>query len=307
MKIVFMGSPQFSIPSLLKLYTYNYKIVGVYTRKTHSSHNTFNKYNTTIHTIANNLSLKLLTPERLKSYDNIKEFQSLNADIGIVVAYGLLIPKEFLEIPKYGFVNIHPSDLPKWRGAAPIQRSIIAGDQNTAVCIIKINTKLDAGDILLHKKISLDRNSNAKNLHDKCSELGGAMMTKTLQLYKKNNIQAKKQNNDNIIYAKKIVQEEALLNFDLPAFAVNNKIRAFSPKPGAYFIYQGILIKIISATYKKSNKKYIPGTVIDNNLSIACNTGILLPILLKRSGRQTLNTSSFLKGFNITKGSKLNK
>lgn len=300
-----MGSPEFAAPTLSKLVSHGCEVISVYTKPPISSGRRLRQKKSVIHDLAEQLSLNVLTPKKLKTPDAIKQFKSLNPDIVIVAAYGLLIPKEFLAIPKYGFINIHPSDLPRWRGAAPIQRTIMAGDKKTAICIMKMDAGLDTGDIILRKKILLDNQITAKELHDKCSELGGEMIFDVLDLFKNGKVSFIKQSDDGVTYADKIVATEEILNFNLSAFEINNKIRALSPKPGAYFVYKNEIIKIITALTEKSNKVYQPGIVIDKKLGIACQDSILRPLLLQRQGRKMIYTEAFLRGFDIPVGSKL--
>ena len=306
MKIVFMGSPEFACPTLEKLANSNNEIIGVYTKAPKNSGRGMKEVKSAIHKLAEKFSLNIFTPKKLKDPDELNKFKEINPDIAIVAAYGLIIPKEFLKIPKFGFINIHPSDLPRWRGAAPIQRTIIAGDEKTAICIMNMDEGLDTGDIILKKEIFLDDKITAKELHDKCSKLGADMILETLKLFEINKVIYRKQNSKGVTYAEKISSQEELLNFNLTAIEVNNIIRALSPKPGGYFIYNNEIIKIICATTEEGNKNHQPGTVIDNNLSIACKGSILKPTLLQRQGRKMIYTDAFLRGFAITKGTKLN-
>ncbi|MSO13235.1 methionyl-tRNA formyltransferase [Rickettsiales endosymbiont of Trichoplax sp. H2] len=307
MKIVFMGSPEFACPTLEKLANSNNEVVAVYTKAPKNSGRGMKEVKSAIHKLSEKFSLNIFVPKKLKDPDALNQFKEINPDIAIVAAYGLIIPKEFLEIPKFGFINIHPSDLPRWRGAAPIQRTIMAGDNKTAICIMRMDEGLDTGDIILRKKIILDNTLTAKELHDKCSKLGADMILEALKLFETNKVIYRKQDSIGITYAEKISSQEELLDFNLTAVEVNNVIRALSPKPGAYFIYNNEIIKIICATTEENNEKHQPGTVIDNNLSIACKDSILKPTLLQRQGRKMIYTDAFLRGFNITKGTKLNK
>ena len=300
-----MGSPAFSAPTLSRLINSDYEIVAVYTKPPTNSGRGLRQNKSAIHSLAEKFSLNVLTPKKLKTPESIEQFKSLNPDIVIVAAYGLLIPKEFLELPKHGFINIHPSDLPRWRGAAPIHRTIMAGDEKTAICIMKMDEGLDTGDIILRKEILLDNEITSKELHDKCSELGGEMILDALNLFEKGQVSFVKQSGEGVTYADKIISEEELLNFSLSAFEVNNKIRALSPKPGAYFIYKNEVIKIVSAVVEKSNENYQAGTVIDNKLGIACKDSIIRPILLQRNGKKMIYTDAFLRGYDIPMGSKL--
>lgn len=301
-----MGSPEFACPTLEKLANSNNEIIGVYTKAPRNSGRGMKEVKSAIHKIAEKFSLNIFTPQKLRNPDTLNQFRELNPDIAIVAAYGLIIPKEFLEIPRFGFINIHPSDLPRWRGAAPIQRTIMAGDKKTAICIMKMDEGLDTGDVILRKEIILDDEITAKELHDKCSKLGADMILEMLKLFEMNKVIYTKQNSKYITYAEKISSQEEVLNFNLSASEINNQIRAFSPKPGAYFTYNNEIIKIICATTEEGNDKHKPGTVIDNNLSIACIHGILKPTLLQRQGRKMIYTDAFLRGFNIPLGAMLN-
>ena len=300
-----MGSPEFAAPTLSRLIDFDCKIIAVYTKPPTNSGRGLKQNKSAIHNLAEKFSLNVLTPKKLKAPENLEQFKSFNPDIVIVAAYGLLIPKEFLEIPKYGFINIHPSDLPRWRGAAPIHRTIMAGDEKTAICIMKMDEGLDTGDIILRKEVLLDNEITAKELHDKCSELGGEMILDVLNIFEKDQVSYTKQSDEGVTYADKIISEEGLLNFNLPAFEVNNKIRALSPKPGAHFIYENEVIKIISAVVEKANENYQIGTVVDNKLGIACKDSIIRPILLQRNGKKMIYTDAFLRGYDVPMGSKL--
>ena len=300
-----MGSPKFAIPTLEKLVRSNNTVISVYTKAPVRVGRGLKTRYTIVHNLADKLNLKVNYPRKLQTVKNIEYFQSLNPDIVIVAAYGLLIPKELLKIPKYGFINIHPSSLPRWRGAAPIQRTIMAGDNKTEVCIIKINEGLDTGDILLRKEIILDNLITGKELHDQCAELGSRMILDVLNLFSLNQVVFTKQSSQGITYAKKISSQEGLLNFQLTVDELSNKIRALSPKPGAYFIYKNEIIKVIKAEIKLFNHSYLYGRVIDNKLSIACKDGILKPLLLQREGKKMIYNEAFLRGFSIQSGDRL--
>ncbi len=301
-KIVFMGSPEFAVPTLSSLTNTNHEIVAVYTKPPTCSGRGLKENKSVIHLLAEKLSLKIYTPEKLRVSENIEIFTSLEADIAIVAAYGLIIPKEFLQIPKYGFINIHPSDLPRWRGAAPIQRTIIAGDEKTAVCIMKMDEGLDTGDIILREEIQLDDKITAKELHDKCADIGSNIVIETLNLFERNQILLTKQSQVGITYAEKISSNEGAIDFNLSAKKVNCKIRALSPGPGAYFTYNGEIVKIITAEFENLKHGFKPGLVIDNKLSIACKEGIIKPTLLQRQGKKMIYIDAFLRGFKMPAG-----
>jgi methionyl-tRNA formyltransferase len=305
MEIIFMGSPAFATPALSEVANSKHKIIAVYTKPPRSSGRGLKENKSAIHLLAEKRQIKTLTPKTLKASEEIERFKSLNPDIVVLVAYSMIIPKEFLQIPKFGFINLHPSDLPRWRGAAPIQRTIMAGDKKTALCVMQMDAGLDTGDIILRKEILLDDKITAKELHDSSSELGAKMIIETLDLFEKNTVTYVKQSISGVTYAEKLSSNDSLLNFSLPAEKVNCQIRALSPKPGAYFRYNGEIIKIITAEVGIFEHNLLPGTVVDNNLSIACKTGVIKPTLLKREGRKMIYTTAFLRGFAIPEGTKL--
>lgn len=305
MKIVFMGSPEFAVPTLKKLVDSSHKVVAVYTKPPIYSDRELRKRCTTVYSLAKKLDLEIHFPHKLNIPKNIEYFKSLNPDIAVVTAYGLLIPKELLTIPKYGFINVHPSNLPRWRGPAPIQRAIMAGDNKISVCIMKINEGLDTGDVIYRKDIILHDSVTGKELHDQCAVLGSQMIIDVLNQFNLNQVVFSKQSNHGITYAKKISSQEGLLNFQLTVSEINNKIRALSPKPGAYFIHKNEIIKVIKAKIILSNHSYPYGRVIDHKLSIACKDGILKPILLQRQGKKMIYNDAFLRGFSIQLGDML--
>ena len=301
-----MGSPAFAIPTLSALVNTHHEIVAVYTKAPTYSGRGLKENKSVVHLLAEKFSLTILTPQKLRNSKNIEAFMSLKPDIAIVAAYGLIIPKEFLKIPKYGFINVHPSDLPRWRGAAPIQHTIMAGDTKTAVCIMQMDEGLDTGDVILQKEVQLDDKITAKELHDKCAGLGGNMIIETLNLFEKGKPLFIKQPQVGITYAEKITSDDRKIDFGLSARKVNCKIRALSPKPGAYFMYNGEMIKIITAEVESLKHGFKSGLVIDNKLSIACKKGVIKPTLLQREGKKMIYTDAFLRGFNIPVGKVLN-
>ena len=303
MKIVFMGSSEFAVPIFLKIINYNCRIISVYTKMHTRSKRGLQKNRNIIYNLAKRYLFNVLTPGKLRTLNNIKYFKLLNPDIVIVVSYGLLIPREFFKIPKYGFINTHPSNLPKWRGSAPVERAIIAGDKKIYLCIIKMTECLDVGRIIFKKKIIVDIEISAKELKNKCSKISGKMIINILKLLKKGFIQCTNQNGNEFIYAKKIKLKEGVLNFNLDALEVNNKIRALSSKCGAYIIFRDEVIKIIFAKIERTSMIFKPGVTIDNKLGIACKKNIIRPIILQRYGRKMMHLEDFLRGVNLQAGS----
>lgn len=299
-----MGSPEFATQTLIKLIKNGNNIIAVYTKGSYNRDG-LKKCHSVVHNIALDFSLNVMTPQTLQTDLALRQFKLMAPDIVVVAAYGLLIPKEFLEIPRYGFINIHPSDLPRWRGATPMQHTIMAGDKKTAVCVIQMDEGLDTGDIILREEINLNSNITIQKLSEQCSEVGSNMVLRILNTLKYKNILLTKQSNVGVKYAKKITSIEGKLIFSITAYEVNKKIRALNPNPGTYFVYKGENIKIISSTIEESSQDYQCGTVVDDRLGIACRNSILRPTLLQRSGRKMLYTDAFLRGFDIPKGSEL--
>ena len=304
MKIIFMGSSRFAYPALSRLTYSNNEIVGVYTKATDCKAKNVETQNT-IQDIIKKLSLTTFTPTSLKRSEVLSQFKKLQPDIAVVVAYGLIIPRSLMMLPKFGFINLHPSNLPRWRGAAPIQRAIMQGDKKTAVCIMQMNEGLDTGDIIIKKEIDIHYEMTAKKLHDICSKIGAAMILKAIKLFELNRVCYIAQG-DNILYANKITAQDKILNFNSSADEINNQIRSLSPKPGAHFMYQNKMIKIIHAIVIKNRQKHRPGLVIDNDLGIAFNKDIVRPTLLQREGKKVTKREEFLRGFSIPLGVTLN-
>lgn len=297
MKIVFMGTPHFAVPALTKLIASEHQVIAVYTKEPKPAGRGYAEIKSAIHNLADSNGIKVLTPKNFKTQEAIDQFKSLQADIAVVAAYGIILPKSILEIPKYGCINIHPSLLPKWRGAAPLQRTIFEGDKETAVCIMQMDEGMDTGDILLQKNIALDDKITVSELHDLTSDIGADMVLKVLDSVAE--IKPIRQSTEGVTHAKKLTPLDEIIDWNKSAEQINCQIRALSPRPAAYFKYNGEKIKIISAQYSNEKHSFDIGRVIDNNLSIACNGGILKPLLLQREGKKMIYTDAFLRGFVI--------
>lgn len=304
MKIIFMGSPEFALPSLKAIHSSNHQIIAVYTQPPRMSGRGYKENRTAIHNHAIELGLEVYTPQNFKNEEEIDKFNELNADLAIVVAYGLIIPENLLSKTKYGFINIHPSDLPKFRGAAPIQRTILSGETKTSVCIIKMDTGVDTGDILTKQEILIDEDITFTKLHDLTSKIGSDLLLQTI-----NNIDSiipSKQPNTAGSYASKIQKTEAKLDFlvdDLTA--IDRKIRALNPSPGTHIIFENKILKIKTATFEYQKHEFHPGLIIDNEFSIACIGGILKPQIVQMEGKREMTKEEFLRGHQIAKGLQL--
>jgi len=305
-KIIFMGTPLFAVPILKALYQNGYPISVVYTQPPQKSQRGQKINKSPIQGISETLKIEYRTPNSLKNnkeeYNYLKE---LDADIAIVVAYGQIIPKEYLSLVKKGFINIHASLLPKWRGAAPIQRSIMNLEKETGVSIMKIGEKLDTGPICNSYKIEITGNDNAKTISEKLSALAAEKILNNLDDILDDKIQFKEQNHNEASYAIKIEKTEGQIIWNETAENIIGKINGLYPSPGAFFIHKGERYKILKAKLSLTSGKI--GEVLDNYLEISCGNKKSIKILeIQRQGKRPQNISEFMLGSQIKKGSNLN-
>lgn len=300
MKIVLFATPEFAIPTLNKIYNSKHEIMAVYTREPKEQGRGMKLQNTPIHEEALKLGLNVCTPKSLKKPEEWEKLKSFEADIFVVVAYGLLLPKEILNIAKFGCINIHPSLLPRWRGAAPMQRALMSGDKKTGVCIIVLGEGLDDGDILACKEIEITNKTTLEDLHDKLSIDGAELMLECLnKIEETGKITAKPQGENGLIYAKKIEKEEGKIDFNQNIEKIDLLIRTLGSTVGTYFEYNGERIKVLKAEFSSNNtNNFNNGDVIDkSNFSIKCSDGIIKPLILQREGKKALSVEEFLRGF----------
>ena len=304
-KIVFMGTPMFAVPILKSLYQNGYPISNVYTQPPQKSQRGQRINKSPIQGIAETLNLDFKTPKFLK--DNNEEYESfkkIEADLVVVVAYGQIIPKEFLNLSKKGFINIHASILPRWRGAAPIQRSIMNLDKETGVSIMKIAEKLDTGPVCNTYKINLENNLNAQDIGDKLSLLAAEKILDNIDDILDDKATFIEQDHSNATYASKIQKSEGEIDWTESAQNIIGKINGLYPTPGAFFIYNGERYKILKADI--GNGIGNPGEVISNYLEIVCGKNQSIKITeIQRQGKKPQNIGEFMLGSQIKKGSKV--
>ena len=301
-KIVFMGTPEFAIPSLEALKNSNNKILAVYAQPPSKANRGQKLVESKIEITAKKFGLKVRTPKTLDE----KEYNFLNSikpDLVVVVAFGKIIPKRFLNIPKFGFINVHASLLPKWRGAAPIQRSIMNLDKETGVSIMKIVEKLDAGPVMHQDKISLNENIDTLILSKLLSQLGAKSLIKAIEKIEKNEVDFVEQNHDEATYAKKITKNESEIKWDENANLVLAKINGLNPNPGAWFKYKNERYKVWKA--KISNASGLQGSSIDNNLTVACKDKSISILEIQKEGKSNQTIDQFLLGNKIPRGEKI--
>ena len=304
LKIVFMGTPDFSIPTLKTLLNSNHKILHVYSQPAKKANRGQKINSTPIELFSKENFLKIRTPESLDSEEEFNFLKDLNPDLVIVVAYGKIIPKRFLNIAKYGFLNVHASLLPKWRGAAPIQRSIMNLDTETGISIMKITEKLDAGPVILQEKIKINENIDTLTLSRVLSELGARAMLNSLDEIIDGKAKFIDQNHKQATYAKKILKSEAKIDWKKNAKSILAKINGLNPNPGAWFEYDNQRFKVWKA--KIINEKNKVGTIINNNLTIACRDQSIQILQIQKEGKNRQSTEQFLTGNKINKGIILN-
>ena len=300
LNIVFMGTPEFSVPTLDLLIKNKFNVVKVYTQPPKKSKRGQKINPSPIEDYCKKNKISFRNPEILNTQEELKIFKELSANLIVVVAYGKIIPKIFLNSVKFGFINIHASLLPKWRGAAPIQRAIMNGDKKIGVSIMKIEEKLDSGPILASKEFELDKNENHGDLENKLSLEGSNLLIESLKSIENGNSKFVDQDASKATYAKKIDKNETKINWNKEANKVLSHIHGLSPNPGAWFEFDKERFKVLKAKASSENGK--SGCVIDDNLTVGCETGAIQILELQRQGKKKQTTKEFLLGKKITKG-----
>ena len=303
LNIVFMGTPEFSVPALHALIKNKFNILKVYTQPPKKSKRGQKVNSSPIEEFCIKNKISFSNPPNLNSEEELKIFKNLSPDIVVVVAYGQIISKNFLDIVKFGFINIHASLLPKWRGAAPIQRAIMNGDTKTGVSIMKIKEKLDSGPILMSKEIALDQNVTHGEIEKKLSLMGANLLIKGLKTIEDSTLKFIDQKHSNATYAKKINKGETKINWNQDANKILSHIHGLSPSPGAWFEFENERFKVLRAKTSQLNGK--SSSVLDENLTIACKSNSIQILELQRQGKNKQTTNEFLLGRKISKGSVL--
>ena len=304
-KIIFMGTPMFAVPILKKLYQNGYQVSVVYTQPPKKSNRGQQLNISPVQGISETLGIDVRSPSYLNgNQEEINFINNLNADLAIVVAYGKIIPNEILSLTKKGFINIHASLLPKWRGAAPIQRSIMNLDKETGISIMRIINELDAGPVSKNYKISISDNDNFLTLSEKLSFLASEKLLENIDDILEDKVTFYDQNNLEATYAKKILKSEGKINWNETGEKIIGKINGLNPFPGAWFIYNGERYKILKA--ELGNKKGNPGIVSNDNLEVFCKFNSLKIIEIQREGKKLQKINEFLLGSQIKQGSNLN-
>ena len=298
--IIYMGTPDFAVPILKAIHESDHNIIHVYTQSPKKKDRGLKKNITPIQEFANKYNLKVRHPDHLDNDEEFNFFKKLRPDLVVVVAYGKIIPKRFLNIENLKFINVHASLLPRWRGAAPIQRAIMNMDKETGVSIMKIISKLDAGPVMMMSKTKISPEDNYNQLSKKLSELGSEMVIESLNLIENNKANFIEQIDNQASYAKKIQKSEAKINWEDSAKVIIAKINALSPYPGTWFDYKGSRLKILKAI--EIEAKELPGTIINKNFTIACSSNAVQILEIQKEGKKKMSISDFLKGNNLEIG-----
>ena len=301
LRLAFMGTPDFAVPTLAALAAAGHDIACVYSQPPRPSGRGHHVQLSPVHVLAQSLGLEVRTPVTLKSPDDQKAFQDLNLDVAVVVAYGLILPRAIIDAPRLGTINIHASLLPRWRGAAPIQRAILAGDAETGNTIMRVEFKLDAGPMLAVEKVPLDETTTVSKLHDDLSALGAKMIVPVLEHLNAGTLAEIPQPEQGVTYAHKLEKDEGLIVWTESAVEIHRKIRALNPWPGVWCSYNGERIKILEA--EVCNAAGQPGQVVGNPLVVACGDQALQLRQLQRAGKAPMTAQDLLRGFAIPVGS----
>lgn len=299
LNVVFMGTPEFSVPSLAEILSNGHNVLRVYTQPPRKSGRGQKLTKSPVHQFAEIMGVPVETPESFRKSSIIDDLEDLKADVACVVAYGQILPQRALDAPRYGCLNLHASLLPRWRGAAPVQRAIMAGDQQTGVQIMQMAKGLDTGDILLSETVDIHATDTAASLFDRLSRIGAGLWPRVLGALERDALSPTPQEGEPT-YAHKIDKSEARIDWSRSARDLDCHIRGLSPFPGAWCEIAGKRIKVHLAKPKSGSGK--PGEVLDDNLLIACGEGAVRLLQVQPSGKSKMSAEDYLNGVNLTKG-----
>ena len=298
LRLIFMGTPDFAVPTLLELVAHGHEIAAVYTRAAKPAGRGMKLQPSPVEQEARRLGIAVLTPTTLKTPEALEEFRAHGADAAVVVAYGMILPQAILDTPRLGCFNLHASLLPRWRGAAPINRAIMAGDAETGVMVMKMDAGLDTGDVAMAERIAITDAMTASDLHDALARLGGDLMVRAIGALERGMLQLTKQSEQGVTYAAKIDKAEARIDWGRPAGAVLRHIHGLSPFPGAWCEMpiegQPVRVKILRCALAGGGGA--AGELLDDHLTIACGEGAIRILELQRAGKAPMKAEEFLRG-----------
>ncbi|HXP76095.1 MAG TPA: methionyl-tRNA formyltransferase [Stellaceae bacterium] len=303
LRLAFMGTPDFAVPILQALLAAGHRVVAVYTQPPRPSGRGHRPQLSPVHRAADAAGIPTRTPAKLDAAEQ-DQFRTLALDAAVVAAYGLILPKPVLEAPRLGCLNVHASLLPRWRGAAPIQRAILAGDRETGVTIMQMDEGLDTGPMLLAESVAIGADTTAATLHDQLGSLGARLIVRALAGRADGTLSAHPQPAAGVTYAKKLGRDEGRLDWSRSAVELERAVRALNPAPGVWFERGGERVKVLAAISAESSAAP-PGTVVDAALTIACGSGALRLTRLQRAGRAAVDAEAFLRGYPLPPGTRL--
>lgn len=303
LRLAYMGTPDFSVPALVALIDAGHDIACVYSQPPRPAGRGQKERPSPVQAFAESRGIPVRTPVSLRDSAAQEEFATLKLDAAVVAAYGLILPKAVLEAPRLGCFNIHASLLPRWRGAAPIHRAILAGDRESGVTIMQIDEGLDTGDIICAESLPITGETTAEALHDALAALGARLIVAALESVADGTALAVPQPQDGVCYAKKLSRDEGRFDWTRPAAELARAVRAYTPWPGAWFDHDGHRIKVLAAVPSPGNGA--PGTILDDRLTVACGEGALRLLTVQRSGRGPMDAESFLRGYALPKATVL--
>ena len=304
LRVAFMGTPDFSVPTLSEIVGAGHDVVGVYTQPPRPAGRGMEARKSPVHAFAEEAELPVFTPKSLRRPNVQEEFAGLGVDVAVVVAYGLILPKPVLDSPPLGCLNLHGSLLPRWRGAAPIQRAIMAGDRETGVMVMKMEEGLDTGPVALADRLAIGPDATAGEIHDHLSLMGSMLMLKALHLLERGELTFTPQPDEGVTYAAKISKDESRIDWTKPGVEVHDQIRGLSPYPGAWF--EALLggkaerIKVLRSVLVPGRGE--PGLLLDANLTVACGSQAVMLTKVQRAGKRAIGGAEFLRGFPLGKG-----
>ena len=303
MKLVFMGTPDFAVAILDAVLAAGHEVVAVYSQPPRPAGRGHKEQCSPVHAFAHERAIPVRTPKSLKSPEEQAAFAQLDADAAVVAAYGLILPQAVLDAPRLGCLNVHASLLPRWRGAAPIQRAILAGDAETGVTIMQMDAGLDTGAMLLRERILLLPDTTAPWLHDMLAAMGARLIVDALAGLDEQTLRAEPQPEDGITYAHKLAKDEGRLDWTRPATELERKVRALNPWPGVWFDLGAERVKVLEANLVPADGR--PGTVLDDQLTVACGKYALRPTRVQRAGKAAMSTGEMLRGHPVAAGTVL--
>ncbi len=306
LRLIFMGTPDFAVPTLLELAGFGHEIAAVYTRAPKPGGRGMKLQPTPVEQEARRLGIPVFTPSTLKTREAQEEFRAHRADAAVVVAYGMILPQAILDAPAQGCFNLHASLLPRWRGAAPINRAIMADDAETGVMVMKMDVGLDTGDIAMAERVAITDQMTAADLHDRLSRLGADLMVRAMAALERGQLQLSRQAGEGVTYAAKIEKAEARIDWNRPARAVLRHIHGLSPFPGAWseILLEDVPARIKILRCELAHGSGEPGEVLDDQLAIACGDGAIRLVELQRAGKAPMKAAEFLNGTPLKRGAR---